>query len=89
MTTNLQIRLDESYDSSEIRLAKSYNPIVLKTDLDTGSGVKLVCKLAKSLTETSSKIYKPKTYDKVIDNSIYKNKWCKVIDKKLLNLDSY
>lgn len=36
--------------------------------------VKLVYKFAKSLTETNNKMYKPKTYNKTIDNLIYGNK---------------
>lgn len=41
------------------------------------------------MIESSSKIYDPKTYDETIHNLIYGNRWCKVIGKKLWNLDSY
>lgn len=41
------------------------------TDLDIGSGIKLIHKLAKSMTKTSSKIHKPIIYDKIIHDLIY------------------
>lgn len=56
-----------------MRLIKFYNLIMLKIDLDTGSDVRSACKFIMSLTKTSSKVYKPKTYDKVIDDLIYGN----------------
>lgn len=59
------------------------------TDLSIGSDIKLAHKLAKFLIETSSKIHEPKTYNKAIDNLIYKNKWRKAIDEEFQNLDSY
>lgn len=59
-----------------------------KTNLDTSSNIRLICKLIKFLTETSSKMYKPKTYNKVIDNLIHKNRWHETIDKKLSNLNT-
>lgn len=74
------MRLDKSQDPTQIRP---------RTDLGTGLGVKPTCKLAKSMTETSSKIHKPKTYNKVIHDSIHRNRWCKAIDKEMWNLDSY
>lgn len=40
-------------------------------------------KFAKLVTKTISKMWKPKTYNKVIDNSNYGNRWYKVIDKEL------
>lgn len=83
MTPASQMRLDKSHNSSWIRLAKFHNPIVPKTNSGMGSNVKLICKLAKSLIKTSSKVYKPKTYDEAINNPIYRNKWYKVIDKEL------
>lgn len=36
-----------------------------------------------SFTDMSSKMQKCKTYDEVISNPIYKNKWREVINKKL------
>lgn len=47
---------------------------MFKTDLDIGSDVKLARKLAKSMTGTSGKVHKSKTYDKAIDNPIYGNR---------------
>lgn len=37
--------------------------------------VTLAQEFAKSVTKTSSKVQKPKTYDKAINNLIHKNKW--------------
>lgn len=71
-----------------MRLAKFHNTTILKSDLDTNLDIKLTHKLATSFIESSSKVHKPKTYDKIIDNLIYKNKLCKAIDKELWNLDS-
>lgn len=45
--------------------------------------VRLACKLAKLMTETSSKVRKPKTYDKAINDSIYSNRWQEATDEKL------
>lgn len=71
MTMALQIRLVESHNSFQIRLAKIHNLTVPRTDLSMGSGVKPIHKLAKSLIETSSKVHELKTYDKAIDNPIH------------------
>lgn len=45
--------------------------------------LKLVNKFAKSVTETSSKVHEPKTYNEAINNPIHGNKWRKAIDKEL------
>lgn len=66
-----------------MRLDQFYNPTIFRTNLDTGSDIRLTRKLAKFLIETSSKVYKLKTYDETIDNSIHGNKWHKAINKKL------
>lgn len=89
MTKVLWIKSNKSYNPSQIRLAKSYNLTVPKTDLSLGLGIKLVYKLTKSLRETNNKIHKSKIYNEAIDNLIHGNKWRKVIDKKLWNLASY
>lgn len=73
MTTALQMRLDESYNSLQIRLAKCHNLTVPKIDLGTGSGVKPAHKLAKSLIETSSRVHEPKIYNEAINNLIHGN----------------
>ena len=51
--------------------------------------VRYLYKFAKSVTETSNKVRKPKTYNKVINHPIHGNRWCKAMNKKLWNLDSY
>lgn len=66
-----------------MRLDRFYDLIISKTNLDTSLDVKSIHKFAKFLIKTSSKIYELKTYNKIIDNLIYKNKWRKVINKKL------
>ena len=45
-----------------------------RTDLGISLGIKPVYKLVKSGIETNSKLRKPKTYNKIIDYPIYKNK---------------
>ena len=45
--------------------------------------VRFVREFAKSVTKTSSKVQKPKTYDETINNSIYKNKWRETFNKEL------
>lgn len=58
-----------------MRLDKSHDSTVSRTDLGIGSGVRFARKFAKSLTKTSSKVYKPKTYNEAIDDLIYRNRW--------------
>lgn len=43
-------------------------------NLDINLDVRLACKLIKFATKTSSKTHEPKTYNKVIDNQINRNK---------------
>ena len=45
--------------------------------------------LAKLVSETSIKVREPKTYDEVINNPIHGNRWRKVINEELWNLDSH
>lgn len=63
MTTDSRIRLDESH-----------NLTISRTDLGTGLGVRPAYKLAKFLTETSSKMHESKTYNKAIDDLIDENR---------------
>lgn len=49
--------------ASRMRLDEFYNPTMLKTNLDTSSGVRPARKLAMSLTKTSNKAFEPKTYN--------------------------
>ena len=44
---------------------------------------------AKSVTETSSKVREPKTYDEVINDPIHGNRWREAVDEELWNLDTY
>ena len=44
---------------------------------------------AKTVTETSSKMWEPKNYDEAINDPIHRNRWGEVIDEKLWNLDTY
>lgn len=80
LTTALWMRLDESQDPNQIRL---------RTDLGMGLSIKFACKLTKSMTETSSKIHDPKTYNKAIHDLKNGNRCRKAIGKKLWNLDSH
>lgn len=73
-----------------MRIKNPQNPrLVPKTDeLGTTKSksldklVKLVYKVAKSLTKTSSKVYEPLTYNKVMNDLIHENKQKKTINKK-------
>ena len=38
---------------------------------------------AKSVTETSSKVREPKTYDEAINDPIHRNRWREVVDEEL------
>lgn len=70
----------------------SFNPMS-RSDLDRTSGKNSLVKeelvnpvyykIAKSVIETNSKVCKPKTYNKIINNLIYGNKWCGAVDQKL------
>lgn len=83
MTTASPMRLDEAHNLSQKSLVKSHNSIVPRTDLGMDSSVRPAYEFTKFLTKTSSKMHEPKTYNKAINDLIYENKWCKVIDKKL------
>lgn len=68
----------------------------LKIDLNRTSNknpleelVKPMQEFAKLVIKTNSKIHKPKTNNKAINNTIYRNKLQKAIDKKLWNLYSH
>lgn len=73
-----------------MRIHFSYNPKP-KTDLGRILGknslrdglIRPIYKFIKSVTKTNNKVQKPKTYNKVINNPIYGNRWHKAIDKKL------
>ena len=45
--------------------------------------------LAKSVTETNSKVHEPKTYDEAFNNPINGNRWREAINKELWNLDTH
>lgn len=42
--------------------------------------VKPICKFAKSVTKTSSKVQELKIYNEAINNLIYENKWRKAVN---------
>ena len=67
-----------------------------KTDLGGTSGentsdglVRPAQELAKSVTETSSKVREPKTYDEAINDPIKGNRWREAINEELWNLDTH
>lgn len=45
--------------------------------------------IAMSITETCSKIYEPKSYNKTMNNPIYCQRWRETIENKLQNLENY
>ena len=86
----------EALNKNRMRTEGSHNQIQRsRTDLVGTSGksppaeelVRPAHKFAKSVTKTSSKVRKPKTYNEAISDSIHGNRWRKVIDKELWNLD--
>lgn len=89
MTITSWIRLDKSYNLLQIRLAKFHNPTILRTDQSIGSNIRFAYILTKYLRKTSSKLHKPKIYNKAIDNLIRGKRWRKATDKILWNLDLY
>lgn len=61
----LQMRLNKSQDLIKIRS---------RIDLDPSINIRLAHKLAKSITDTSSKVHKPKIYDEAINELMYRNR---------------
>lgn len=53
-----------------MRLAKSHNLTIPRTNLDIGLDIKPACKLAKSLTKTRSKMHELKTYNEAINDVV-------------------
>lgn len=45
--------------------------------------ISFICKVAKLVTEMSSKVPKFKIYNETINNLIYENKWHGAVDEKL------
>lgn len=64
-------------------------PQIIIDELDPQIKPKANEKLAMSITETCSKIYKPKSYDKAMNNPIHNCRWHKTIKNKLQNLENY
>lgn len=52
--------------ASQIKLDKPYNLIIYRTGLGASLDIKPVPKFEKSLTKTSGKVQKPKTYNRAI-----------------------
>lgn len=51
--------------------------------------IKLVQELTKSVTETSSKMREPKTYDETVYNPVNRSKKREAINEELWNLNSH
>lgn len=65
-----RMRIQPSYNSkSKIDLVGTSSKNHLRDGL-----VRLMHKFAKSVTETNSKVQKPKTYNEAINNLIYRNR---------------
>ena len=82
----------EAPNESRMRTEGLHNQIQRpKIDLGGTSGenpsaeglVRPVREFAKSVTETSSKVREPKTYDEAISNPIHGNRWREAIDEEL------
>lgn len=42
-----------------------------------------------SMTETSSRVYEPKTYEEAITDPIYSRQWKEAIEEEIQNLENY
>lgn len=78
--------MDEDPFSSWSKALNYLNEISGESYLKNGL-LRLAYKYVESVAETTSKVREPKTYDEVINNLIYRNRWREVVDKELLNLD--
>ena len=91
-----RMRAEDLHDparQTRIRAEGAHNPSQARrprTDPDGTSGknpldglVRPAQELAKSVTETSSKVREPKTYDEAVNNPINGNRWQKAIDEEL------
>ena len=81
--------------TKRMRIHPFYDPNS-RTDLGETLGknpldrlVKPMQELAKSITETSSKVCETKTYDETINDPINRNKWQETIDEEFWNLNSH
>lgn len=82
--------------TKRMRIDLSHNPKP-RTDLGGTSGknplgdglVRPAREFAKSVTETSSQVQEPKTYDEAINDPIHGNRWCEAVDEELWNLDAH
>ena len=79
--------------TKRMRIHLPHNPKP-RTDLGGTSGksladglVRPVRELAKSMTETSSKVREPKTYDEAINDPVHGNRLREAINEELWNLD--
>lgn len=91
--------LHDSAGQTRIRVEGAHNPPLVRRPRINLSGtlgknlsdrlIKPAQEIAKSVTEISNKVRKPKTYDKAVNNLIKGNKWQKAIDEEIWNLDSH
>lgn len=75
----------QAFNKDLMKIEDLYNPLVQKSRTDLGWTlgknsltdrlVRPIHKFTILVTKTNTKIRKLKTYDKVINNLIYKNKW--------------
>ena len=89
----------EALDESAMRTEGPHDQLVQRPRIDLGgtSGENLPAEglvrpareFAKSVTETSSKVQEPKTYDEAINDPVHGNRWREAIDEELWNLDSH
>ena len=77
---------------------KAHPPDDLKSRIDLGKTlgknptdrlIRPAQELAKSVSETSSKVRELKTYDEAINNLVHGKRWREAINEVLWNLDSY
>ncbi len=76
-------------DSQDPRLVPRTDRLGGTTGESPNGLVRPAHEVAKSLTETSSEVREPLTYDEAMDDPIHGNRWREAIDKELWNLDTH
>lgn len=69
-------------ESNVLHISNEANNIVVKTVIS-------INKKTISVTKVNSKIYKPRTYKKVMNNSIHSRRWKKAIEEKIQNFENH
>lgn len=69
--------------SLDLELREDLSRVLNKNSLTKDKVVSLAYKVTNLITNTRSKVQETNTYDKIINNYIYGNRWYKAFDEKL------